>query len=170
MNPGIEWLNKLPPKELEEQFLKCCGSTNWAGRMADERPFASLDELLSSAERIWWSLDAHDWLDAFRSHPKIGEKKALSQVSTEAQKWSEQEQARASDALPETKFALAQLNEEYQQRFGFIYIICAAGKSSEEILAILEGRMDNAPDDELRVAAAEQAKITQLRLKKLLEQ
>lgn len=170
MDRGLESLNKLPPEELKDELLKCCGSTNWAGRMTDERPFASLDELLSSADRVWWSLDTPDWLEAFRSHPKIGEKKALSHVSADAQKWSEQEQARTSDALPETRQALAQLNEAYQQKFGFIYIICAAGKSSAEMLKILEGRIDNAPDEELRVAAAEQAKITQLRLKKLLEQ
>jgi OHCU decarboxylase len=170
LDRGIEWLNTLSPQELKEQFLKCCGSTAWADRMSDARPFESREQLISEANRIWWSLEADDWLEAFRSHPKIGEKKAQSHISADAQKWSEEEQAAADQSSTATKQALAQLNEAYQQKFGFIYIICAAGKSSEEMLEILEGRMDNAPDEELRVAAAEQAKITQLRLKKLLEQ
>lgn len=170
MDREIEWLNTLAPQELKEQFLKCCGSTAWADGMSDARPFKSRGQLISEANRIWWSLEADDWLEAFRSHPKIGEKKAQSHISADAQKWSEEEQSAADQSSTATRQALAHLNEAYQQKFGFIYIICAAGKSSEEMLEILEGRMDNAPDEELRVAAAEQAKITQLRLKKLLEQ
>lgn len=138
--------------------------------MVDNRPFESPEELLTSANRIWWSLDDTDWLEAFRSHPKIGEKKAEREASSDAQKWSQQEQSASANASTETRLALAQLNQAYERKFGFIYIICATGKTSEEMLEILKQRMDNAPEAELRVAAAEQAKITELRLKKLLNE
>lgn len=150
------------------EILKCCGSTNWTRRMADERPFSSLDEVVTCADRVWWSLEPSDWLEAFRSHPKIGEKKAERQGSLDAQKWSEQEQAGTGKTTQETQAELSQLNQVYEQKFGYIYIVCATGKTSEEMLEILKRRMDNAPHIELRVAAAEQAKITELRLKKLL--
>ncbi len=138
--------------------------------MADERPFASSEELLTSAEKIWWSLNQADWLEAFRSHPKIGEQKAAESVSIHAQRLSEQEQSSMSHAASDTRRDLAHLNQQYEQEFGYIYIVCAKGKSPEEMLSILKRRMDNAPAEELRVAAAEQARITELRLKKLLEQ
>jgi OHCU decarboxylase len=138
--------------------------------MADERPFASLEELLMRADRIWRSLAVDDWIEAFASHPKIGEKSAARPTSQDARAWAEQEQSGARVGSDAALRALAELNKEYEEKFGYIYIVCATGKSSEEMLAILKQRMDNAPEEELTVAAAEQAKITQLRLKKLLEQ
>lgn len=138
--------------------------------MTQERPFASVEELLTTAKNVWWSLNHADWLEAFSSHPKIGEQKAAARVSVDAQKWSEQEQSSLSYAASDTRRELAHLNHEYELKFGYIYIVCASGKSTEEMLSILKRRMDNAPAEELRVAAAEQAKITELRLKKLLEQ
>lgn len=170
MDRGIERLNTLPSEELKGQFLKCCGSTEWAGRMADERPFASLEELLAGADRIWRSLEVDDWLEAFASHPKIGEKKSVRPTAEDTLAWAEQEQSSTRDASNDTLRALTERNKEYEEKFGYIYIVCATGKSSEEMLAILERRMDNAPEEELLVAAAEQAKITELRLKKLIEQ
>ena len=164
----LEDLNSLTLGEATNEILKCCGSTSWAQRMSERRPFATPDELLKEAQRIWWSLAPDDWLEAFRSHPKIGEKRAEQHVSEDAQKWSEQEQSNVAMATPDTMQALAHLNQEYQQKFGYIYIICARGKSSKEILANLKDRMDNAPEDELQIAAAEQAKITELRLENLL--
>jgi OHCU decarboxylase len=170
LDRGLKQLNELPSKQLEEQFLDCCGSINWANRMMEEQPFATVEELLKKAESVWWSLNQADWLEAFRSHPKIGEQKATEKVSTAAQKWSKQEQSGVNDAAPDTRRELAHLNQQYERKFGYIYIVCATGKSPEEMLSILKHRMDNAPAEELRVAAAEQAKITELRLKKLLEQ
>ena len=165
----LEDLNSLPKDKATDEFLKCCGSINWARRMADDRPFASLDELLKEAERIWWSLEPFDWLGAFSSHPKIGEKTARAHVSDDAQRWSEQEQAGAGNATRDTMLELSQLNQRYEQKFGHIYIVCATGKSAEEMLVILKDRMNNSSDNELRVAAGEQVKITELRLKRLLE-
>jgi OHCU decarboxylase len=167
--PSLERLNSRPSSEAEEEFLKCCGSREWAQRMVDDRPFVSFDDLLAKADRVWWSLESTDWLEAFHTHPKIGEKKAARQVSAEARAWSEQEQLGTRESKQETMNALADLNRQYEEKFGCIFIVCATGKSSEEMLAILRDRLKNKPDEELRIAASEQAKITQLRLKKLIE-
>jgi OHCU decarboxylase len=165
---GLDGLNSSAQSEAENELLKCCGSKHWARRMVAERPFLSLNKLFDSADQIWWSLAPDDWLEAFHSHPKIGEKKATAAVAVEAQKWSEHEQAGIRDSAPETMAALAKLNREYEEKFGYIFIVCASGKSSEEMLRILRQRLGNDPDQELRIAAAEQARITELRLKKLL--
>jgi OHCU decarboxylase len=162
-------LNELPNAEAHSELVKCCGSGEWAQRMSDARPFSNSDELSSKADQIWWNLAEKDWLEAFRAHPKIGEKKAAAGQSAEAEAWSALEQSESERAAAETKTALAEGNREYEQRFGFIFIICATGRSAEEILAALLGRLNNDPETELRVAAEEQRKITQLRLQKLLE-
>lgn len=162
-------LNHLSPQKAEAEFLKCCGSGEWAKRMSDARPFSNADELSSKADETWWNLDEEDWLEAFRAHPKIGEKKAAAAQSADAQRWSAQEQSESERAAAETKAALADGNREYEKRFGFIFIICATGKSAEEMLAALNARLNNDSKTELRAAAEEQRKITQLRLQKLLE-
>lgn len=136
--------------------------------MANKRPYLTLESLLTAANGIWRSLDRNDWLEAFRSHPKIGEKKAADKVSTQSQQWSGHEQSGVANAPHETIDSLAALNHTYEQKFGFIFIICATGKTSEEILAALRARLQNEPEAELPIAAAEQSKITELRLKKLL--
>ena len=165
---GLRRLNSLPASDATAELLKCCGSTEWARRLSAERPFKSLDEWIDSSDHVWWSLQPRDWLEAFRSHPKIGEKKAASEVAVEAQKWSEDEQSGVRNSVPETTAALAELNREYEEKFGHIFIVCASGKSSEEMLAILRERLGNGPEKELQIAAEEQAKITRLRLAKLL--
>ena len=165
----LAWLNSLPPDEAQQEFLKCCGSVRWAQAMAQLRQYAaSVEGLARLGHEIWWMLEPADWLEAFRSHPKIGEKKAAERVSTESQQWSGQEQAGVNDANQHTKDLLAQLNREYEEKFGFIFIVCATGKSADEMLAILRDRLQNELDAELPIAAAEQAKITELRLKKLV--
>ncbi len=166
---ALERWNSLNPGEAINEFLKCCGSKNWARRMAAGRPFTNLGELLESAVQNWWALEQQDWLEAFHSHPRIGEQKAAAPTSAEAVKWSEEEQAGTRDSAQETKQRLSALNDEYHQKFGFIFIVCASGKTSEEMLGILRNRLGNDPETELRIAAAEQAKITELRLKKLIE-
>ena len=164
----MEWLNALPPDEAIKELLQCCGSTRWAAEVAKDRPYATLDDLIKHSGDIWWSLDASDWLEAFRSHPKIGEKKAAAPVSSQSSKWSGQEQAGVSKASQETIDALARLNRAYDEKFGFIFIICATGKTSEEMLAALRTRLENDAEAELPIAAAEQNQITELRLKKLV--
>lgn len=137
--------------------------------MTSARPFASLDELIAKADRVWWSLDSGDWLEAFHSHPKIGEKNAAAPSAVEAQRWSEDEQSGIRNSAQQTLDELADLNRAYEEKFGYIFIVCASGKSSEDMLAILHDRLKNNAAQELRMAAAEQAKITELRLRKLLD-
>ncbi len=149
--------------------MKCCGSREWARRFTAERPFENLDALIADADRVWWSLEPQDWLEAFHSHPKIGEKKAAAATAVEARQWSEDEQSGIRNSAQQTLVALAELNRAYEEKFGYIFIVCASGKSSEEMLAILRGRLENNADEELRIAAAEQAKITQLRLRRLFD-
>lgn len=124
--------------------------------------------MCAKADELWWSLNSSDWLEAFRSHPKIGGKKAAADISKQSQSWSNQEQSGVANAQEQTLADLATLNEEYEQKFGYIYIVCATGKSSDEMLAILKSRIGNQSDEELRIAAAEQVKITELRLRKLI--
>jgi OHCU decarboxylase len=138
--------------------------------MIEARPFVSLEELLAKADSVWRSLSEDDWLEAFRAHPKIGQQKAAAAKSEQARNWSKQEQSGTAGAAIETRAALASRNQEYEERFGFIFIVCATGKSSEEMLAILNSRLQNDPGTELPVAAEEQRKITRLRLEKLLTQ
>ena len=164
----LAWLNSLPGDEAAKELLQCCGSKRWARQMADARPYENVTELITHANETWWSLDRDDWLEAFRSHPKIGEKKAAESVSEQSKKWSGQEQAGVNAASTETTNGLATLNHAYEQKFGFIFIICATGKTSEEMLAALRERLEHDPAEELPIAAAEQNKITELRLKKLL--
>jgi OHCU decarboxylase len=164
----LQHLNSATPGEAEQELLKCCGSRNWAQQMVAARQYRSQEELIANAERLWWSLEPRDWLEAFHSHPKIGEQKAAAETAAEAQQWSVAEQSGIRNSAQQTLAELAKLNREYEQQFGYIFIVCATGKSSEEMLAILRQRLTNEPGEELRIAAAEQAKITELRLKKLL--
>jgi len=164
----LEELNSLTSAAADEEFLKCCGSMHWARQMSEARPFADLDQLTKEADLIWWSLAEEDWLEAFRAHPRIGERKAATNQSAQAQNWSAQEQSGVTDAARETVDELAQQNREYETRFGFIFIVCATGKSPAEMLTILQSRIGNDRRDELLIAAEEQRKITQLRLEKLL--
>ena len=169
MNQSIKRLNQLSSIEAEAEFLKCCGATRWAKAMAEARPFTSVESLLTKADEAWQSLSETDWLEAFRAHPKIGERKAAASQSPQAANWSAQEQSQAQQAGDETKTAIAQGNELYEARFGFIFIVCASGKSADEILSSLTERLANHAGTEMRIAAEEQRKITQLRLQKLLE-
>ena len=161
-------LNRLPAEEARAALLACCGSARWADEVSALRPFWDVGQLLNIGGRVWRELGAGDWLEAFSAHPKIGESKAEKETGAEARAWAEGEQARARDATRETRDALAAANREYEERFGFIFIICATGRSAEEMLAALRARLPNDPETELRTAAAEQWRITELRLRKFL--
>jgi OHCU decarboxylase len=166
---GLARLNALPERQAQAELLTCCGSREWAWRMAAMRPFRTEPSLFDAAHEVWWSLDREAWLEAFRSHPRIGERKAEAGQTAREQGWSRGEQAGMDAAAEATRAALAELNRRYEERFGHIYLVCATGRSAEELLAILEHRLQSSPEAEIRVAAEEQAKITVLRLKKLLE-
>jgi OHCU decarboxylase len=166
---NYESLEALPPDEALQEFLKCCGSVRWAEAMVQLRQYAyRIDGLINLGNAIWWMLEPADWLEAFHSHPKIGEKKAAAEVSSQSKHWSGHEQAGVQIASEETLDSLAQLNRDYEEKFGFIFIVFATGKSAGEMLNILRERLRNDVEAELPIAAAEQAKITELRLKKLV--
>jgi OHCU decarboxylase len=168
----LEQLNALDDEQAAAALRACCGSTRWARTMADSRPFADRDAMMDAADRIWASLDPPDWLEAFAAHPRIGSvaaEPALSEPEiARVEGWSDQEQAGARVAGSDVQHRLAEANREYEARFGYIFIVCATGKTGDEMLAILESRLAHAPGDELAIAAEEQRKITRLRLAKLL--
>jgi OHCU decarboxylase len=169
LNESLRRLNELSQDEAREELLKCCGSKEWAKALAARRPFQSSSELMEAAGGIWWGLEGKDWLEAFSSHPKIGEKKAAHPGPTKTQAWSQEEQAGTRNASRETMSELMEANRAYEAKFGYIFIVCATGKSTEEMLALLKDRLPNDPDAELRIAAGEQSKITRLRIEKLLK-
>jgi OHCU decarboxylase len=168
LKQGLDAFNALAPAEAESELMKCCGSSRWAQAVARARPFNDMDELLTVADRVWWSLAAADWLEAFSHHPQIGEKKSERQQAAEASRWSAEEQSGTRSAEAETLAALASANRDYLQKFGHIFIVCATGKSTEEMLALCEQRLPHDPETELRIAAEEQRRITHLRLHKML--
>ncbi|HEX8695136.1 MAG TPA: 2-oxo-4-hydroxy-4-carboxy-5-ureidoimidazoline decarboxylase [Longimicrobium sp.] len=165
---ALDRLNALPAEEAEATLRACCGSSRWAREMAARRPFRDPAHLLEAADEVWWSLAPADWEEALRAHPRIGERKAAPGQSERAAAWSAGEQAGVAGTPEDVAAALAEGNREYERRFGRIYVVCATGKSAEEMLEILRGRLANDPEAELRIAAGEQAKITRLRLEKLL--
>jgi allantoicase len=166
---SLERFNRLPHQRAIRALLDCCGSKKWAKQMAALRPFTGEAELLSAADTTWSALAGEDWLEAFQHHPPVGEKQAKARQSAVASRWSTREQSSAKTAASEVLDALAAQNRVYAEKFGHVFLICATGKTSEEILDALRRRLPNDPDTELRVAAEEQRKITRLRLEKLLE-
>jgi OHCU decarboxylase len=165
---GIERLNNASRREAFDALLACCGSTKWAQRMVEARPFDSLAAIEETAARVWWELRPGDWWEAFAAHPKIGERKAASSQPAQSSAWSEAEQSGARDAAGAMLAELAAANRDYEERFGYIFIVCATGKSAAEMLALCGQRLTNDAETELRVAAEEQRKITGIRLRKLV--
>jgi len=161
-------LNSLPADQLRSTLMNVCGATGWVERMLPLFPFEDLVELIESAEEQWYRCSANDWKEAFASHPKIGDKNLTSDRSGISGEWATQEQAGANNAATHTVEALAEGNRKYADKFGYIFIVSANGKSADEMLDILTARLRNAPEAELQVAAEEQNKIIRHRLEKLL--
>jgi 2-oxo-4-hydroxy-4-carboxy-5-ureidoimidazoline decarboxylase len=162
-------LNGWSAEEAHVELLRCCGSRRWAGAMTALRPFASEAAVIDASERVWWQLERSDWLEAFAAHPRIGDLDALRARFAATAAWSAQEQAGVAGAPEAVLLRLAEGNRAYQERFGYLFIVCATGKSAAEMLALLEARLASPPEDEFRTAAAEQAKITRLRLERIGE-
>ena len=168
MTVTVAELNALPAEHAADLLTACCGSTRWVNALVARRPFASLDRLLVVADEVWTHLAPADWFEAFAHHPRIGERRAAVPQNERAAEWSAGEQAGVATARSSTQAELAAVNERYEQRFGYIYIVCAAGRSAEELLSLARARMNNDAETELRIAAEEQRKITTLRLRKLI--
>jgi OHCU decarboxylase len=158
--------NGLPSAEAAREILPCCGSTNWAARMASRRPIIDETSLLAAADAVWRSLGESDWLEAFRSHPRIGETHPEKDSAAQSSAWSVEEQHKAATADEAVAMALKWGNREYEQKFGRIFIVCATGKSASEILEVLRRRLHNDDATELQQAVGEQWQIMHIRLKK----
>jgi len=152
--------NILPKDQLEKELYRCCASRRWVEKMLPFVPAEDMVELLEDAEEQWWKCDIADWKEAFAAHPRIGDKKI---------DWASSEQSGMTQATEDTLQALVKANQAYEDKFGYIFIVCATGKSVEEMLGMLQARMQHNADEEIRIAADEQNKITKLRIEKLLD-
>ena len=170
MSSTVAQLDVMPPDRASQLLSDCCGATRWVSAMVARRPFGSMERLLTTADEIWRSLGPDDWREAFTHHPRIGGRGSAARQSERGAAWAAGEQAGVGSAADETRRALERVNREYEQRFGYIYIVCATGRTAEDLLADATSRLKNDPDTELAVAAEEQRKITRLRLEKLLGQ
>jgi OHCU decarboxylase len=167
---SVAELDAMSKPQAKKVLAECCGASRWVSGMLARRPFGSRSAVLSAADEIWRSLDSGDWREAFSHHPRIGEQSSAVAHGERGSVWAASEQSEVDRAREDVRAELAAANREYEQRFGYIYIVFATGKSAEEMLAIARERLRNDPDGELRVAAEEQRKILRLRLDKLLEQ
>jgi 2-oxo-4-hydroxy-4-carboxy-5-ureidoimidazoline decarboxylase len=168
MNTILAAWNALDQEDAAAMLLSCCAAPRWTHAMAMQRPFATADDLFQAADRIWATMEESDWMEAFRAHPRIGERRPA-HATTQSTAWSSQEQASVHTAQSQTLSELAAGNARYEELFGLTYIVCATGKSAEEMLQILQRRLTSGRDIELREAAEQQRQITQIRLRKWLQ-
>lgn len=163
----VGWLNQLAHKNAVAEFRKCCGAAWWCERMANARPFANASALISEADRLFNQMSKDSWLEAFDSHPKIGDLDSLRMRLSGNKQWSSSEQAGIQETSEQVLSDLASGNQTYEQQFGYIFIVCATGLSAEAMLSRLQERLGNDKATEFRIASREQQKITHLRLEKL---
>ena len=161
-------LNNLTCEARADALRTCCGSSVWVDTMNQLFPFATAEKLYAAADAIWDSLTETEWREAFAHHPKIGDVDALREKFASTATWAAGEQGAVRQASEATLQSLKAGNEAYEQHFGYIFIVCATGKSAAEMLALLQARLRHSPAQEIHVAMAEQAKITRLRLEKLV--
>jgi 2-oxo-4-hydroxy-4-carboxy-5-ureidoimidazoline decarboxylase len=157
-------INHAPEEEARALLQVCCGASRWIERMLARRPFASQDEALEAAREEWWTLTPGDWREAFAHHPRIGDIEGLRKRFDATGSLSEREQSGVSGAPADVLAGLLEANRTYEARFGYIFIVCAAGKTAGEMLLLLRARLANEPAVEIRVAAEEHARICALRL------
>jgi len=163
----IQEINHLPVEALKAELFKCCGSTNWVNKMLPFFPMEDLVELLEDAEEQWYASTEEDWREAFAQHPKIGDTASLTEKFATAE-WAAGEQEAVNAATPAVIAQLAEANAAYEKKFGYIFIVCATGKTAEEMLHLLQQRLSNPPEIEIKIAMDEQNKITLLRIQKLI--
>lgn len=165
---SLQQFNSLSASDARKALLDCCGARAWTKKMAAARPFAAVQDAIAASEKICEALGEKAWLEAFQHHPPIGGKKAAESQSAKAELWSASEQSGVGDGSAAEAAELAKANAEYAKRFGYIFIICASGKTTSEMLAAIQQRLGNDPQHELQIASGEQQKITKLRLERLL--
>lgn len=164
----VEALNALPAAEARAALERCCGASRWIEALIEARPFDGAAAIFAASDRAFAPLERADWMEAFSHHPKIGDVSALRTKFAGTAAWAGSEQGGTATATEATLQALADGNRTYEDRFGYIFIVCATGKSAGEMVAMLNARLGNAPEAELSNAAAEQRRITRLRIEKLL--
>ena len=164
----LEALNALSAEEAARAFERCCGARAWVQAMVNERPFPDAAALYAAADRLWAKLSPQDWKEAFLHHPRIGDLASLKAKYANTMQWAEGEQSGATGASEEVLRALAEGNREYEAKFGYIFIVCATGKTAIEMLELLKERLPHDRDREIGIAAEEQRNITRLRLEKLV--
>jgi len=167
---SIDRLNAMPAEDVRPLLFNCCGSEVWVDRVLSRRPFKDREALFKLAEKEWHQCGEADCREAFSQHPKIGDLESLEKKFASTKKWAGGEQAGVRTAQKETLEALARCNREYEEKFGYIFIVCATGKSAKEMLRIISERLENDPEKEIKIAMIEQQKITRLRLEKLLKE
>ncbi len=167
MNATLESWNAASADAALEAMIACCGARRWAAAMVAQRPIRTVSELSAAADEEWARMEEADWMEAFACHPRIGARKAA-HASAQSSTWSNQEQSSTHETAERVLAELAEGNEVYERRFGFTYIVCATGKSAEEMLTILNRRLAGDRAGELREAAEQQRQITQIRLGKWL--
>ena len=165
----IDTFNKIGEKSAKKELMACCQCARWAESVAGFRPYKDVEELLSAAEDFWYNCGEDDWLEAFKGHPEIGDLKSLEKKFAASKEKFGNEQSEIESASKDVLKKLAKGNEDYQDRFGFIFIVCASGKSAKEMLSLLQSRLPNNREEELEIAMGEQNKITKLRLQKLIQ-
>ena len=165
----IAEFDHLPDEKKKELLLKCCGSSAWVNKMLTVFPVEDLVELLEFSEEKWNECTIEEQREALEQHPKIGDINSLKEKFANTANWAAGEQSGVNNANEDVLQELAKGNDAYQDKFGFIFIICATGRSAEEMLGDLKERINNSKDQEIKIAAAEQLKITKLRLEKLFE-
>ena len=168
MNSVLARWHSLTAEEAAQEILSCCGSHAWAALVAAGRPYADEAHLFAAADRNWQGLPEADWLEAFRSHPRIGEKHAEAKTTAVSAAWSSGEQSQMNDADAAILMRMQAGHRAYEERFGRIFIVRASGKQPAEMLQMLERRLNNDPATELLESAAQQQEIMQLRLRKWL--
>jgi len=164
----LDELNRLPDAAARAALERCCGARRWIAWMCEHRPYPDRGALFAEADRAAAALTRSDWLEAFAHHPRIGDREALRTRFAATAAWAGEEQRGAAAATEEVLAALEAGNRAYQQRFGYIFIVRASGKSAAEMLRMLVARLENDPEAEIVIAAGEQRAITRLRIEKLL--
>lgn len=166
---GLNSLNKASEIDAYRSLVRCCGAEKWVDKMLKARPFSSMDDLYDKAEQYLNEMSEDDWKEAFSHHPKIGDFEVLRQKFNTTSSWEAGEQSAVATASETLLKELHQGNIDYEEKFGYIFIVCATGRSAEGMLEILKSRLPNDEATEIKIAANEQRKITLLRLEKLCQ-
>lgn len=164
----LTWFNELPTRAVQQALLECCAAPRWAEQMAAARPYASADAAIRQSGAIVASLTVTELAEALDGHPRIGERPDAGGGAPRTADWSRREQSGVNPGDARTAQALAEGNLEYERQFGHIYLVCASGRTGQELLAVLRGRLQNEPQDEWQVVRTELQKINALRLQRLM--